>query len=416
MHESLRCAVLHEFPVLTDAMPPRQQGWTGFSGIQGVMLGTCVDYLMLGDFIWSEMIASPYIPRYVHDSELGRKGCSCWYREPQLRSQVHEKMWNDHRTMWQDHLGVRGRVFSSTPCPAYSYYRKLTGPPLSCNTDPFGAFFHYAAWCWTDHLGSAPVDFNLDDVLELANPVTSARHKAWMLESHVWYPDCSLRNKHGALCLIAGFGNVSMLEQVLAGRFPLNENIDEDRRLIVAAATTAIRDRNLGNFRALMNHLRTSEAMQTDTDCTVLSSFARCWRALTFEGDDLTEWTRLIRGLFDELASIHAIPSPSDLLGMACSGGCLPLVEMLLERAEAYSDFQNQLLMQPTTEFDPFRVVAVGAASSGNYAPLRYLCQQDDIKASAKLLCATTRRPSASRMASRLIPPGTSWTTTSAPK
>ena len=54
MHQSLKDAVLYEFSAPTDAAPLRQQWWTGVSGIEGVMLRTCVDYLMLDDFHWTE--------------------------------------------------------------------------------------------------------------------------------------------------------------------------------------------------------------------------------------------------------------------------------------------------------------------------------------------------------------------------
>ena len=55
VHQSLKAAVL-ESPGLTVAGLSRQQGWTGVSGIEGVMLRTCVDYLMLEDFNWPETI------------------------------------------------------------------------------------------------------------------------------------------------------------------------------------------------------------------------------------------------------------------------------------------------------------------------------------------------------------------------
>ena len=54
VHESLKDAVL-KFPAFTDAGLSRQQEWTGVSGIEGAMLRTCVDYLMLEDFNRIEM-------------------------------------------------------------------------------------------------------------------------------------------------------------------------------------------------------------------------------------------------------------------------------------------------------------------------------------------------------------------------
>ena len=79
VHQSLKDAVL-EFPALTDAGLSRQQGWTGVNGIEGAMLRTCVDYLLLDDFNWNETIT---------DDE-GVRG---------EMSQVHKKMWKDHRMM-----------------------------------------------------------------------------------------------------------------------------------------------------------------------------------------------------------------------------------------------------------------------------------------------------------------------------
>ena len=166
---------------------------------------------------------------------------------------------------------------------------------MSSSTDPFGAFFNYAAHGLKYHLGGAPVDFKLDDVLEVASP-TSARHRVWMLESSCWYPECSPEVKPNSLCLLAGFGNMSMLEEQLNR---LAQNGDGDnRRLIFAAATTAIWYGNLGHFRALMNHR--SIAMASET-VEILETFIS---VLGFFGQ--------ITGLYDDLES--DIPPPSSLL------------------------------------------------------------------------------------------------------
>ena len=77
VHQSLKEAVL-EFPALTDAGLSRQQGWTGVGGIEGAMLRTCVDYLLLDDFNWSETVPSG-----------GRM------------SQVHQEMWDVHQRIMQ---------------------------------------------------------------------------------------------------------------------------------------------------------------------------------------------------------------------------------------------------------------------------------------------------------------------------
>ena len=52
VHQSLKEAVL-EVPALTDAGLSGRQRWTGVSGIEGVVLKTCIDYLMLDDFNWT---------------------------------------------------------------------------------------------------------------------------------------------------------------------------------------------------------------------------------------------------------------------------------------------------------------------------------------------------------------------------
>ena len=319
VHESLKAAVL-EFPPLTDAASSRQQGWTGVSGIEGVMLRTCVDYLMLEDFNWPETIPD----------DKGVRG---------KMSQVHQKMWDDHP--------------------------KISGP--------FGAFFDYAARCWTDHLGSAPVGFNLDDILELASP-TSARNKAWRLPRPVpaWYPACSPAMKPSALCLIVGFGNVSILEQQLDR---LAQNGDVDRRLLVDAAKIAIGCDKPGNFQTLMNHRSTAMDMHT---AEMLKISMRCissgpgWRRNKSE-----EWAGLIRGLFDKLAP-DTIPSPNELLRDAYEVRCMPVIEKLCERAKADPAFQKRL-MQPTGGIGPLGKLA----GCNDVAALRYLCQQDGIEAHA---------------------------------
>ena len=173
VHHSLKDAVL-ELPALTDAAPPRQQGWTGGSGIEGVMLKTCVGYLMLDDFNWTE--TTPNDPRDEFP------GCF-----PRI-SQVHQKMCQDHLKMSDESELIagaedeRGSAFS---------VNSLTESQFSSNTDPFGAFFNYAAHYWKAHLGGAPVDFNLDGILELTDS-TSARRRAWVIESR-WCPSSMLR-------------------------------------------------------------------------------------------------------------------------------------------------------------------------------------------------------------------------------
>ena len=72
VHQSLKDAVL-EFPALTDAAPSTVGG-----GIEGVMLRTCVDYLLLDDFNWTETIPD----------DKGVRG---------EVSQVHQEMWEVHK-------------------------------------------------------------------------------------------------------------------------------------------------------------------------------------------------------------------------------------------------------------------------------------------------------------------------------
>ena len=327
------------------------------------MLRTCVDYLMLDDFNWTETIP---------DGKM---------------SQVHRKMWQAHQKKWEWKVlpspprndesddesqliaGVedeRGSVFSGN---------SLTEPPLSPNTDPFGAFFEYAACYWKVHLGSAPVDFNSDDVLELAGP-TSTRRQAWALRSgwtpyQAWYPWVAPRETNTTLCFLVEFGNVSMLNQLLDR---LAQNGDGDRSaIIVAAAETAIHHMNPGHFRALMDHRNTAMAIRT---AEMLDTLLQRLTIMASD-DDRRKWTGLVRGLFDTLAS-DAIPLPNYLLERACFARCMPLIQKIFERAKSYPAFQEQL-MQPTNDMGPLGAVAEG----GDFATLRYLCQQDGIKAHA---------------------------------
>ena len=88
VHHSLKETVL-EFPALTDAAISRQQGWTGvISGIEGAMLRTCIDYLMLDDFHWTETIPN-------------EKG-AC-----QETSQVHQEMWDVHVKILEGRKNMR---------------------------------------------------------------------------------------------------------------------------------------------------------------------------------------------------------------------------------------------------------------------------------------------------------------------
>ena len=255
---------------------------------------------------------------------------------------------------------------------AFSGNRLSPETPAPSITDPFGAFFDYAAARWTAHLGGAPADFNLDDVLELGSP-TSARHEAWMHQSQVRYPRFSLTEKPSALCLIAGFGNASILEQQLDR---LAQNGDVDRRLIVPAAKMAIQYGNPGNLQTLMNHRTTATAIQT---AEMLEFLIENWEErFASRSDDLTECTRLIRGLFDTLASSDTMPSPNYLLSTACEYCCMPVVQRLFEQAKADTTFQKKL-MQPTGGMGPLGEVA----ESGHVEILRYLCQQDGIEAHA---------------------------------
>ena len=224
------------------------------------------------------------------------------------------------------------------------------------------------------HLGSAPADFNLDDVLELASP-TSARHEAWALESGWLYYQTHGGDslEIGSFRFLAHYGNVSMLEQLL-DRLALDG--DGDRKPIVDVASAGvIAQGNPDNFRTLMNHQSTAKAMKT---VEMLQSFStQCWRFPRADSDNLKEWTKLITGLFDMLAS-DTISSPNYLLWDACKNECMPIIEKLFERGKVDSAFQEQLL-QPTDGLGPL----IKAALSGYVEILRYLCQQDGIEAHA---------------------------------
>ena len=252
-------------------------------------------------------------------------------------------------------------------CPAFSGKNLPTEPP----TDPCGAFFNYATCCWKNHLGSAPVDFHLDDVLALASP-TSARCRALALEAG-WRPQPASSEFALILTLIVHYGNVSILGQLLDRLAP---NGDGDRRSIADAAGTTIERSNLDKFRALMNHQSTAKATKT---VKILQRLTQHWRII-LNSDDLKEWTKLLTGLFDTLAvaSADTISSPNHLLTTACKNGCMPIIEKLSERAKADTAFQKQLL-QPTDGIGPLGE----AVARGDIEMLRYLCQQHGIEAHA---------------------------------
>ena len=241
---------------------------------------------------------------------------------------------------------------------------------MSSNTDPFGAFFNYAARYWKYHLHSAPVDFRLDDILELASP-TSARHRAWVTESGWFYAMNSSSSMTATIQFFVIFGKASMLEQLL-DRFAPNDDVD--RRNILEAAKTAICCREPGQFRTLMNHRSTAMTMQVK----MLEILTSNWKRLG--SGDLEEWTNLITGLFDTLAvASDTIPSsPNYLLMEACGNECMPAIKKIFERAKTDPAFQEQL-MQPTDGMGPLGK----AVLRGNVAMLRYLCQQDGIEAHA---------------------------------
>ena len=247
---------------------------------------------------------------------------------------------------------------------------------MSSKTDPCGAFFNYAAPCWEFHLDSAPVDFNLDDVLELASP-TLARYRAWRtLGSSLGYSclDSSGSSKTCSLKFFVQYGNLSILEQLLDRLVPKG---DENRRSIVNAASRAIHDKDLCKFRTLMNHQSTAKAMKT---CEMLEDFTKNW--VDLGSDNLKEWTKLITGLFDMLASDTTL-SPNCLLTKACESACMPMIEKLFARAKADTGFQKQLL-QPTYRYYKMGPFGAGAVvEDGDFEVLRYLCQQDGIEAHA---------------------------------
>ena len=117
----------------------------------------------------------------------------------------------------------------------------------------------------------------------------------------------------------------------------LTQNDDGDRRLIVSAATIAIHCGNLGHFQALMNNPSTATALQT---VKMLETFVKQWQYL---GGDHKEWTKLVTGLLNKLAS-DSIPSPHDLLATANSWQCTTIVNEIYDRAEAYPAFAERLL------------------------------------------------------------------------
>ena len=248
-------------------------------------------------------------------------------------------------------------------CSAFSGHG-LTGPPMSSNTDPCGAFFDYAVLCWKYPLDSAPFDFSLDDVLELASPA-SARYSMLTRLGSVPLVAAGSSEFAPILELLVYYGNSSIYEQLLDRLVP---NADGDRRLIVGTATRAIMENKLDHFRTLMNHQSTAKAMKT---AEMLQMFIRCWTRRDRFSDNLKEWTKLITGLFDMLVASDTIPSPNDLLPTACQSGCMPIIEKLCERAKADRAFKKQL-MRPTYGIGPL-CTPIG----DDIATLGYLCQQE---------------------------------------
>ena len=248
----------------------------------------------------------------------------------------------------------------------------MTEPQLSSNNDPFGAFFDYAAGNWRYHLGRAPVNFNLDDVLALASPA-SARHRAWAPLRP--YQINHLASSASAVThlFILQFGNMSMFNQLLDRLAP---NGDGFRRSIVKLASNAISWRKPGHFQALMNHQNTAMDMRT---VKLLKESVIYWD--DFHSDNRKEWTQLITDLFDRLAS-DTIPASNYLLMDACEVGCMPAVEKIFERANADPAFREQL-MQPTESTSYQLGPLCKVVERGDVKMLRYLCQQDGIEAHA---------------------------------
>ncbi|KAH7035969.1 uncharacterized protein B0I36DRAFT_265433 [Microdochium trichocladiopsis] len=256
----------------------------------------------------------------------------------------------------------------------------------------FGQFFVYASCYWLEHMHKANIQLPvyLADVLSLADERNSWAQNWW---KQFYRPDCTVKEDesrqrphfHDVLTLLSLYGSDSQLREAVSHQLSSATGYDDTARRMSPfsnAISEVLRIGNPERLPLLLPHERGRDLKEVaDLFWLVLENWARDHRMETRSGDNEDG---KYGPVFDHMlrASDLLIDQNwgNELLCMAASHGCLPVIRRLFSAAKESVPLRQEILRCPDRQGWDCAHQSVGmAAWNGHTAVVEYLLAQDGV-------------------------------------
>ena len=249
----------------------------------------------------------------------------------------------------------------------------------------FGEFFVYASCHWLEHFGAVTVEPlpGLASIETLCQAGSTRLHN-WIEQN--CRPDCAIKARfpddsslYDPLIITALYGSGAMLHNMLK-----NSDFDMDKFLpqpATGAANQVLQWGDLSRLRVLFLEDRTSHQLQN------LDFFRLILRQWSGSGKYRHNWDLVFDLVEYVLNKLVQEQWGNELLCMAASAGCIPIIQRLMTRAQHQAELRTELLRdirrdQQPPSFGKSMHQSVGEAVLGNHVDVvEYLLGEKGIEA-----------------------------------
>lgn len=246
-----------------------------------------------------------------------------------------------------------------------------------------GEFFIYASCHWVEHFGAISAD-HLPSLSSIENlcQAGSTRLQNWIQQN--CRPGCAIKPRflfdsslYDPLSITSLYGSEAMLRDMLE-----NSDFDKDKFLpqpALAAADQILQWGDQSRLRILLDSKLGHQLQNLDFFRLILNGWSH-------PGTNCSTWDQVF-DLVDHILDILVQEKwGNELLCMAASVGCMPMVRRLMIRAQHKAELRSELLRGLRRErhrpFDKSRHQSIGEAVLGNHVDVvEYLLKENGIEA-----------------------------------
>lgn len=240
----------------------------------------------------------------------------------------------------------------------------------------FGELFVYASCLWTEHFATIPAESllsPLEDIERLCK-AGSTRLRNWTTQN--CRPDCAIRPRfdfdstlYDPLGVTSIYGSTAMFQHLLGhSDFSKSSFLPNPA---MAASDLILQNGDLMRIRPLWE----SKVGHQIKNGAFFHLALKRWASYTFQ-KSRPGWDMVFSLIDDVLDKMVNERWGNELLTMAVKSGCMPLIQLLLDRAQHHSELRTELLSEVRSANS-----LLGEAVLGDYVEiLEYLLQQQGIE------------------------------------